>query len=717
MKTLFAHLGLARLARVLWLIPCLALAAADPSPVLEVTLRRDTELRLGGAGRMKMPGGGTLRVLAVDGDRLKVAVGSIEAFVAIADTDYAERKSAAPISPVVPKAAASPSDPLALADAIHIPLPPEARVRIIREVWQRRSWAEASQRLGNALLADFTSGNVDRPPWEDRLWLARIFHFLGQAEAEAASAILDGLIRKDGQRVGAAEIRQNLDHPGLRDVGEKFLGDAENWPRPGLVGERLDAETAVALLSNPELVSLLARHLSPLDYQPGVWRVLGDLQANRPQLIAEQPRLAVALAIVYDRGLPSDWPHGQVERDAVPIRWGNWKEMADYFLAAQKAGRLAFDLSKLSVDQLKFLIDAPLDQAEFAWAAENIKIPPRDFERAFRVVEYDTGRIKSQQYDWPGKIYTLEEIRKADGICVDQAYFACIAGKARGIPTLYFRGQGRDGGHAWFGFLRGGDWLMDAGRYEQQNYESGEAWDPQTWLPINDHQLRFISSLASERTHFKYSRKMLILCGLPLTGWDAAKRRKAFDIALESCPDLPETWLAIGEILETSGERAALASHLRGMARQFEKMEDVKALAQAWLAETEAKLGNTHRAEQLQASATQGRSDLASRAAYDLVAALLEAKQYEQAYEKYAGLLRQFKDPGGDLFYTFVRPTVVHLHRAGETGLARRALDRARNHFPASEQPHSSPFSLLAQEFAELDAFLGDPPAKAAASD
>jgi len=73
---------------------------------------------------------------------------------------------------------------------------------------------------------------------------------------------------------------------------------------------------------------------------------------------------------------------------------------------------------------------------------------------------------------------------------VDQAYFSSMAGKAKGIPTLTFVGQGSGGGHAWFGFLKNpGRWETDCGRYENQNYPVGNAIDPQLWKLITDDEL------------------------------------------------------------------------------------------------------------------------------------------------------------------------------------------------------------------------------------
>ena len=102
--------------------------------------------------------------------------------------------------------------------------------------------------------------------------------------------------------------------------------------------------------------------------------------------------------------------------------------------------------------------------------------------------------------------YTLEDIKNNGGICVDQAYYATILGKGRGIPTLYFHGQGASGGHAWFGYLsHGGKWELDCGRYESQNYPKGYAVDPQTWQRIDDTILILPTSSREWRRQSQFS--------------------------------------------------------------------------------------------------------------------------------------------------------------------------------------------------------------------
>ncbi len=150
------------------------------------------------------------------------------------------------------------------------------------------------------------------------------------------------------------------------------------------------------------------------------------------------------------------------------------------------------DLRKLSPDQIKYIVDAPLDLAEFRWARKYAKYQRSEFAKAFDAVSYSRARATSGAFVWSQGEYTLQNLRQQAGICVDQAYYAMIAGKAHGLPTLFFTGQGSQGGHAWFGYMKSENrWVVDCGRDKNQNYAIGEALDPQTWLPISDHDLKF----------------------------------------------------------------------------------------------------------------------------------------------------------------------------------------------------------------------------------
>lgn len=235
--------------------------------------------------------------------------------------------------------------------------------------------------------------------------------------------------------------------------------------------------------------------LSADDYLPQVLVNLRDIRAAQPAKWKDYQQLAIALAVVNDSKPPAFWPHRQVSESLVPKEQRPVATQFAEWVAANESGGTLLDLRKLSAGQLKFVVDAFVTQDEIVWARKNIRLPRVGFDKAFSMVAYRFERLNSQKYSWEEDPYLLETIRARGGICVDQAYFAMLCGKAKGLPTLFFTGQGADGGHAWFGYMKSNDrWELDCGRYATQNYAIGKALDPQSWKPISDHDLLLLAA-------------------------------------------------------------------------------------------------------------------------------------------------------------------------------------------------------------------------------
>jgi hypothetical protein len=64
-----------------------------------------------------------------------------------------------------------------------------------------------------------------------------------------------------------------------------------------------------------------------------------------------------------------------------------------------------------------------------------------------------------------------------------------------------------DGRHAWFGYLDAQQkWQLDVGRYAEQKYISGIAFDPQTWGEVNDYALALLAERFRELPQYRQSR-------------------------------------------------------------------------------------------------------------------------------------------------------------------------------------------------------------------
>lgn len=271
-----------------------------------------------------------------------------------------------------------------------------------------------------------------------------------------------------------------------------------NLPRsydmtPAPLASLLSADLQKWALGNAAFSAEYFDTVSPLDQPAEVLRILQALYAANPPVFADYASLALAIAVVYDTPPPPDWPHGQVNPVALPRRLPPPQLAFAYWTHLDQTHASGQSLRRLPAAELKFVVDASAPLAELAWARQAITEPLPDFAKVYDRVKYLKDRVTANAFIWPGNDYRLSTILQTGGICIDQAYFASNAGKARGIPTLLFHGAGRDGRHAWFGYLGTSGWNLDAGRYADQKFVVGQAFDPQTWKYLNDHELLFLS--------------------------------------------------------------------------------------------------------------------------------------------------------------------------------------------------------------------------------
>ena len=251
--------------------------------------------------------------------------------------------------------------------------------------------------------------------------------------------------------------------------------------RGHLLGEPLTPELQSWLVGHADFSAEFFTLFSPLDYAPNVLRILNELYFHDPARFSNYANLALALAVVYDVSPPAGWPHGQVTPAALPRKFPPATAAFAWWAQQDQLGRTYHKLKELGAAELKFVVDtaAPLDELE--WSQQIADYPLSLLPRAYTMIRYRPDRVARNAMRWPGPTYRLADILGAGGICVDQAYFAAEFGKARGVPTLLFRGEGGSGRHAWFGFLDGKqNWQLDAGRFAEQRFVTGFAYDPQT---------------------------------------------------------------------------------------------------------------------------------------------------------------------------------------------------------------------------------------------
>lgn len=456
---------------------------------------------------------------------------------------------------------------------------------------------------------------------------------------------------------------------------------------------------AEALAADDTAGRLFLDHLRPGDDAPEAVLLLARIRKAQPGLLATYPALAVAYALVFDQPFPPSWPHRQVDPSQLPKGDTDPVERFAYYAKLDQARELDLSPAELDVDELRFLVDSQTSFAELDWARKNIRESKGRFDRVFSSINYDSRRIELQRYDWPFKTYQLSDIQKAGGICVDQAYYAFIGGKARGLPTLFFSGQGSGGGHAWFGYLeRKGKWRLDCGRYESQNYPVGQAIDPQTWTAINDAELDFLGGGLAGTPEYRLARHHVEWALL-----DSGSMPRSAQKARAADPHLPEAWRIEAAWMKGYPLDQQKAFY-EAWIRQFDQMRDYKVEGQARYLEVLKAAGDPAASGLQQAIVRENRRkrfDLGIGMGVETVFEKLDAKDWPGAETEFKSLVRKFDDQGGgNLFYMLVEPYVVTCLEEGQKDLAQKALKYTERKLDVEQG------SILAMEIEKLRGYV-----------
>jgi hypothetical protein len=318
--------------------------------------------------------------------------------------------------------------------------------------------------------------------------------------------------------------------------------------------------------------------------------------------LGEYAALGVAYALVFDEPFPGDWPHAQVSQSAVPIGDLDIVKRFQFYVQSNRDKKLELDPTQLRVEDLKYLVDSEVKLSELAYAqSEADKIPYDHFADAFFSIKYNESRVSSdnQAFQWDHPTYKLSDIETYGGICVDQAYYAFLLGKGRGIPTIYFTGQGISGGHAWFGYLsRSGKWELDCGRYASQNYPKGYALDPQTWQQVNDTTLQRLAKNGDSDPRYQPAKVALAWAYMH---YGAPLYPQILEDARTLMPELAEPWEAEGDYIDqsTTASIPDKKTFYQNWINQFQSDPDMKVEAQKRLL-TALKAANDPDADGLQ---------------------------------------------------------------------------------------------------------------------
>jgi hypothetical protein len=451
------------------------------------------------------------------------------------------------------------------------------------------------------------------------------------------------------------------------------------------LGLRLSPALQAWLVGNAAFSNEFFSLLSPVDYLPQVFALLDEMHRSDPAYFRQYASLALAIALVYDLPPPPNWPHGQVVPAALPRRWPYATEAFRWWVREDQAGRTYHRLSQLGAEELKFVVDAAAPFAELEWAQKMVSYPLSRLPLVYSMIRYRTDRFQSQRLIWTGPSYRLYDILQEGGICVDQAYFATEVGKARGVPTLLFLGAGLDGRHAWFGYLDGEKkWQLDAGRYAEQRFITGQAYDPQTWRRLTDHEVAFLAERFRLLPSYRQSRIHAAFAVEFLQNHQpdaaAASARKAVNYERRNL----DAWDFLLEAQRAQGAGpVALEGTLREAALAFQRYPDLEVRFSRQLTASLRSRGESSLADfeesRLARKYQDERSDLSLQPVLDALQRSFAAQPPAEQVRTYQLLVDRYgRGAGIEFFDRIVVVFAEHLLQIGDRPGAVRAVDYAR---------------------------------------
>lgn len=465
---------------------------------------------------------------------------------------------------------------------------------------------------------------------------------------------------------------------------------------------------AAELEADPELREQVSEWISPLDYPPAVLSVLCELRSSvPPREWKANRRLALAIALVHDQKPPVDWPHGQVPPSCLPRGEMTPPEKFRDLISAHASGQLKLDPSQLSVGDLMHLVDHRLPASELAWLRKKYATVPLDklAGRAYSDISYDKERESAGRYQWPAaEPYTMANISRLGGICVDQAFYSSMACKALGIPSAAFSGAGDDGGHAWVAFLSPSGWDFTVGRPEGK-YIVGRSASPQSWVQTTDHDME------GEATVPPAARTEMWLARIFASRGDLARAVSAADAAASMAPSSVPIWRERMAILSSGEDPDGLRGRLASELRRSKMPASVKSETRMALAKLEMSRGNSSAARRQDIAAEKDTpSDRADLGVEQMAAAVrreIEAGRPDRAVLEYRKSVSSLQEGSrGEYFYAVVVPLVNSLVTGGSRPQAIQVAKLARRYLSPEKN------SLLDRELSDLEkrAYRAGPP-------
>ncbi len=541
--------------------------------------------------------------------------------------------------------------------------PAPARVAQLVDRAAATGWAGEAAGLRQAAISAYEANRGSASAW---YYLFRWADLLGQTEGQA---LADWTKAVDQARVG---------HPNMVPAGPARTGAlAARWPR----------DLQLFALGSFSFSEEFFTTFQSVDNPGEVLSILQRLHGANPARFADYPSLAIAIAVVYDVPPPPSWPHGQVSATALPRQLPAAEEAFAYWTNLDHANLTLQHLRRLPASELKFIVDEIAPFGDLDWARRSVAVGLPDMAKAYDLIRYRKDRWDRKAFMWDQPDYHLSTILGQGGICVDQAYFAAVSGKAKGVPTIIFLGQGLDGRHAWFGYLDGQQkWQLDCGRYAEQRLDVGIAYDPQTWGTITDFELRFMSERFRALPIYKLSLLHAQFAGEYLKD---GKNAQALKAARESVNRERRNILGWSVLLRAQAALNPDPKVSEGLLREailaFQKYPDLTLLFTHQLAASMRARGETSAADfeekHLAKVYQTNQTDISCQQAADIMDRTMREDALPQQVRVYQQVLENYGHGAGyEFFDRVVVPFATYLQKQQQLPSALSAVDRARKY-------------------------------------
>lgn len=249
------------------------------------------------------------------------------------------------------------------------------------------------------------------------------------------------------------------------------------------------------LKANPELAHTLVFLIKPQRQSPQkVYAVLANLREKRAAQLEKFANLTAAICVVH-------WKPLTLHINENKVTAGDPIAIFDFY--AKNESRMFFGIKQVPAELLTWVVDNTATPDEMEWAlskyAGDKKVGARFFD-----IKYDYDSFLKGT---PKKVtvagFSLRNVLKYGGVCIDQAYFAMTVGKSIGVPTAMATALSAETGHAWVGFLQAAEgkgwWNFRVGRYQEYQGIRGNVQDPQTRERIPDSEVSLLAELIGTR--------------------------------------------------------------------------------------------------------------------------------------------------------------------------------------------------------------------------